>query len=91
MGFENVNGKTFYDTSNVVGTWAEPVGVKIIGMFEIDWASSDGIISSYDSSSNRVTVSTSSSLSYNSGRYYYARMVIEEMDMVRRILYRRRD
>ena len=34
LGFENVNGKKFYDTSNVVGTWAEPVGVKIIGMFE---------------------------------------------------------
>ncbi len=81
MGFDSLSGKTFYDTSNVVGTWAEPVGVKIIGMFEIDWASSDGIISSYDSSSNRVTVSTSSSLSYNSGRYYYAN-VIEEMDMV---------
>ena len=82
MGFDSVSGKTFYDTSNVVSTWAEPVGVKIIGMFEIDWASSDGIISSYDSSSNRVTVSTTTyTLSANSGRYYYAN-VIEEMDMV---------
>lgn len=81
MGFDSLSGKTFYDTSNVVGTWAEPVGVKIIGMFEIDWASSDGIISSYDSSSNRVTVSTTYTLSANSGRYYYAN-VIEEMDMV---------
>lgn len=72
---------TFYDKSHVVGTWANPVGVKVIGMFEIDWSTSDGTISSYDSETNRVGLSTKYWVNPSSGRYYYAN-IIEEMDMV---------
>ena len=82
LGFENLDdsNKTFYDKSDVVGTWANPIGVKVIGMFEIDWSTSDGTISSYDSETNRVGLSTKYYMK-PSGRYYYSN-IIEEMDMV---------
>ncbi len=82
LGFAECDSsaKTFYDVSNVVGTWTEPIGVKVIGMFEIDWSSSEGTISSYDPATNRVGLSTKSLVKSN-GRYYYSG-VIEELDAV---------
>ena len=82
LGFDSLDDptKTFYDKSEVVGTWANPIGVKVIGMFEIDWSTSDGTISSYDSETNRVGLSTKYYMT-PSGRYYYSN-IIEEMDMV---------
>ncbi len=71
---------TFYDKENVVSGWESIDGVKICGMFEIDWAqSAPAEIVSYDAVSNRVKVNAA--VNGYSGRYYYSN-VIEEIDTV---------
>ncbi len=71
---------TFYDKENVVSTWKNIDGVKVCGMFEIDWAqSSPADIVSYDADSNRVKVNAT--INGYSGRYYYSN-VVEEIDTV---------
>ena len=56
------NGKTYYDTENIVSTWDPDsvVGVEVLGNFEIDWSTSEGTIASYDREKNIVTLNTGS-------------------------------
>ena len=76
------NGKTYYDTENIVSTWDPDsvVGVEVLGNFEIDWSTSEGTIASYDREKNIVTLNTGSWPKIP-GRYYYNH-VLEELDAV---------
>lgn len=79
----DVNKRTFYDKEGRVKNWADISGVQVVGFFEIDWIQTLPVnVESYNSETNRVTISSGlTNASGISGRYYYTN-IIEEMDAV---------
>lgn len=84
-GDNKSDGSSFYDKEERVKNWDSVSGAQVAGFFGLDWIQNLPVdIKSYNSETNRVTLSSPtglSDISGTSGRYYYTN-IIEEMDAV---------
>lgn len=84
-GDNKSDGSSFYDKEERVKNWDSVSGAQVAGFFGLDWIQNLPVdIKSYNSETNRVTLSSPtglSDISGISGRYYYTN-IIEEMDAV---------
>ena len=69
---------TFKDLDNIVQTWRSFEGVRIIGNFYLDWASTDGYIIGCDPEKGTITIDCNGE-ARDTGRYYFSN-IFEELN-----------